>query len=1250
MRKKMLSWLFVGILCINSKPCQIQVKAEPAGEVQLYEKPESYYLQNKGEPSEYGYQEYEWIDENGEVISEEDLHQDSNPAWDEIVESVSFPSSYDMRNVDGTNYVPEVRSQGSFGTCWAHAALASIETNMIKQNYADTNVNYAERHLAYFAHTKNAAFGDGADSVDSSYGKYGGGNAQQAMGQLAGWFGAANEEDFPYSGCSKTDTIEESSRNVSVAHLTEVSELLDASDIKKAIMENGAVQGSYYSSSTDGEYVFRKGITGTNHAISIIGWDDSIDKSNFSYSGSTPTANGAWLCRNSWGTTWGNAGYFWISYEDSSLSSFWSFEAEPAELRDYIYQYDGAGYNMIVSGGNLKAANAYTAVSDHILQEVGFYTNQADTYQIDIYLDEEGTYVSGSTTYYTMPDNPEVTISGQVEYGGYHTVDLPQDIWVTKGQRILVVLGTGSGQILFESGTNYSISKNQSYLLAGTLGTKLLWKDCVNYTGSTGGYGNVCLKIIADEASSSIARALKKSELQMSFSAEEIDTQKTLESKLPETVSVITDVDAGTEAEASVIWKTEDSFVATGGEYKYTGTLQSDDNVYIPDGFATVSLSVVVEPVTISNPVFEDVSILLQENKTAAGVKDFSEEIFPVTGEVTVGKNSKVTYSLQWNQEQTIDLSDVNASVEFTGSISYTNAAAWMTLPKNLTVTRKISVQEPPFYQITLPGGVGYTAVSAEGYQAEKVYEGRNYSFWLQAADGYDLSSVSVKVNGTEYIPTEGSYTIENVTQNITDITVANVQLKNTLYKAERTKDNQLSITPIAPATGIRFAEDTEYQTNLIYDGTEDVKIVLRDAYGMESAEATVPALGELVLTECLTKIPAEQSIPVNQKYTLSDLKAILPETVECATTEGINWRVHVSWSTETAYNVKGTNYVFKGTLIEDNIFTGGENIVLEATIIVAPVSIENPVFPEVKADWKKGVTAAAADLAEIYLPTAGAVYVDEQTAVDYQIIWNADQVIHLGNAGETVDFTGEITYLDVPEWLTLPESKQVSCKVTVDTCKHPNTEVRNASTATIGAAGYTGDLYCMDCEVLIQSGEVIEALPNPVDGTGDSTGNPINGSENRGENEQAGALAVGTVVKVGKDIYKVTSADAANYSVEYKKTSNKASKIKIPDTIAVDGIVYKVTSISANAFKNNKKLTKVVIGNYVKTIGAKAFYGCKKLADIQIKSTKLKTVGKNAFKGIKANAKITVPKKKLSAYKKLLAKGGQAKTVKIRK
>ncbi len=138
-----------------------------------------------------------------------------------------------------------------------------------------------------------------------------------------------------------------------------------------------------------------------------------------------------------------------------------------------------------------------------------------------------------------------------------------------------------------------------------------------------------------------------------------------------------------------------------------------------------------------------------------------------------------------------------------------------------------------------------------------------------------------------------------------------------------------------------------------------------------------------------------------------------------------------------------------------------------------------------------------------------------------------------------------------------------------------------------------------------------------------------------------------------GKAVYKVTKSHLTKGTVTYMKPVNKKVKtVSVPTTATIGGVTYKVTAIGKNAFKGNRYIKKVTIGSNVNSIGAKAFYRCKKLKQVIVKTKKLKAkkVGKKAFVGIKANATIKVPKKNYRTYKALLRKRGAAKRVTFKK
>ena len=182
---------------------------------------------------------------------------------------------------------------------------------------------------------------------------------------------------------------------------------------------------------------------------------------------------------------------------------------------------------------------------------------------------------------------------------------------------------------------------------------------------------------------------------------------------------------------------------------------------------------------------------------------------------------------------------------------------------------------------------------------------------------------------------------------------------------------------------------------------------------------------------------------------------------------------------------------------------------------------------------------------------------------------------------------------------------------------------------------------------VAIETPETPETPQKPSDpGTKPGTSEPIQ-KPSKPEYLKKGTKFIGP----DKNQYKVTCAEGKTFTVAYLKPKKGVKgTVNIPDSITVNHVTYKVTEIAANAFKNQKKIRKVVIPSGVSRIGKKAFYGCKNLKNITIKTTKLtkKRVGSKAFFGIHAKAAIKVPKKKLSAYRKMLKARGVTKKEKV--
>ncbi|WP_026527950.1 InlB B-repeat-containing protein [Butyrivibrio sp. VCD2006] len=163
----------------------------------------------------------------------------------------------------------------------------------------------------------------------------------------------------------------------------------------------------------------------------------------------------------------------------------------------------------------------------------------------------------------------------------------------------------------------------------------------------------------------------------------------------------------------------------------------------------------------------------------------------------------------------------------------------------------------------------------------------------------------------------------------------------------------------------------------------------------------------------------------------------------------------------------------------------------------------------------------------------------------------------------------------------------------------------------------------------------------------------PVESGSNTGDKAAQSALVVGQVVPaVNKYVScKITfvgqNGELPEAAFIYSKDSDKKS-VTIPGSVKLqDGTVVKITSIDDNAFKKNKTITKVVIGKNVKKIGKKAFYGCKNLKTIVVKTTKLtkNRVGKKAFSGVSKEVVVKAPKSKVEKYGKIFAERGLPKS-----
>lgn len=359
----------------------------------------------------------------------------------------NLPESFDLRDVDGNNYVTSVRDQTG-GTCWAHGAMAAIEgnlkmTGLWKIAGENDEPNLAEYHLDWWngfnKHNNDdtnpptgggLAVHDGGDYlVTAAYLNRGEGavyspDANDESESDSNWYGEApdrfNDDYHIYYP-----------RDIEWYVAGEDLENIDL--IKNQLMTHGAMGTCVKAFSLDENYNhYYSGSKPPNHAVAIIGWDDNRE--------TMASKPGAWLCKNSWGSGFGVDGYFWISYYDSHCAQHpemgaVSFQNVEPFSYDYVYYRDYHGWRDTLTTYN-EAFNMFKAVEDDELQAVSFYTAANNVeYTIKIFDDFQDGELNNE-------------LAGKIDninYIGFHTIDLDESVNLINGDDFYIYLKLSEG-------------------------------------------------------------------------------------------------------------------------------------------------------------------------------------------------------------------------------------------------------------------------------------------------------------------------------------------------------------------------------------------------------------------------------------------------------------------------------------------------------------------------------------------------------------------------------------------------------------------------------------------------------------------------------------------------------------------------------------------------------------------------------------------------------------------------------------
>lgn len=428
-----------------------------------------------------------------------------------MLKSTTIPQKYDLRD-----YIDvEVKDQMQTESCWAFSANTSLETYLALNN---KTYNFSERHLEYNT-AKNFINGTNPDALNRNIGD--GGYPTTAFTYYSRGSGPILEEDMPFENnenpikIDELPTKEPIQKVDNMVYLPNIYKRIengniiyeDASgeayttneitqirnQIKEHIMSYGGISVSVnanttYLNTNTGAYNLDIDGIYANHAVTIIGWDDTYSKDNF-LSEHKPTTDGAYIVLNSWGKNWGTTyggswkgnGIYYISYEDFLVETSMRGVTSVSDIEyDNLYQYDTSEmYGTI----NVKyAANVFTAEKNEKLTEVmiGTWTNQT----CNVYINTKGD---------DLNINNLTKIANNVTLRpGYNTIEINSDINILKGNKfaIVVEIQDGTTCIGIENNCGYfsNATSNAEESYVSSNGTT--WNDLYNLYNDM----NLCIK------------------------------------------------------------------------------------------------------------------------------------------------------------------------------------------------------------------------------------------------------------------------------------------------------------------------------------------------------------------------------------------------------------------------------------------------------------------------------------------------------------------------------------------------------------------------------------------------------------------------------------------------------------------------------------------------------------------------------------------------------------------------------------